>query len=128
MARAAWAQMREARYGRIVFITSSHGLYGAFGQANYSSAKSALVGLTKTLAKEGASRGILVNCLAPGAGTSPNPTRPPTPGDTPSWGVRAPAGGGASPDGNAQQSLRVERALPTPKLRGEEKRKGGTGK
>ena len=42
--------MREARYGRIVLITSVNGLYGQFGQANYSSAKAALVGFAKTLA------------------------------------------------------------------------------
>jgi NAD(P)-dependent dehydrogenase (short-subunit alcohol dehydrogenase family) len=67
--RAAWPHMREARYGRVVNITSVNGLYGAFGQANYSSAKSAMVGFTKTLAKEGAKRNIKVNVLAPGAGS-----------------------------------------------------------
>ena len=57
--RAAWPHMREARYGRVVNITSVNGLYGAFGQANYSSAKSAMVGFTKTLAKEGAKVSVL---------------------------------------------------------------------
>ena len=68
--RAAWPHMREARYGRIVLITSVNGLYGQFGQANYSSAKAALVGFAKTLAAEGAGRNIKVNALAPGAGTA----------------------------------------------------------
>jgi hypothetical protein len=67
--QAAWPHFREQRYGRVVLITSVNGLYGAFGQANYSSAKSAMVGLGKTLAKEGARRNIKVNVVAPGAGS-----------------------------------------------------------
>ena len=67
--RAAWPHMREAGYGRVVLITSINGLYGTFGQANYSAAKSAMIGLAKTLAKEGQSKGIKVNALAPGGGT-----------------------------------------------------------
>ncbi len=63
--RAAWEQMREQRYGRIVMTTSSSGLYGNFGQANYGAAKMALVGLMQTLAIEGEKYGIRVNCLAP---------------------------------------------------------------
>ncbi|KAL3902740.1 MAG: hypothetical protein SGPRY_011943 [Prymnesium sp.] len=58
--RAAWPHMRTAGYGRIVNITSVNGLYGTFGQANYSSAKAAIIGLTKTLAIEGKSKGIQV--------------------------------------------------------------------
>ena len=63
--RAAWSAMREARYGRIVVVTSSSGLYGNFGQANYAAAKMGIVGLCNTLAKEGAPRGIMVNAVAP---------------------------------------------------------------
>ena len=51
--RAVWPHMREAGHGRIVFTTSSSGLYGNFGQSAYSAAKMALVGLMQTLALEG---------------------------------------------------------------------------
>lgn len=68
--KAAWGPMREQGYGRIVNITSVNGLYGQVGQANYSAAKSAIVGFTKTLAQEGRARGIIVNAVAPGAGTA----------------------------------------------------------
>jgi NAD(P)-dependent dehydrogenase (short-subunit alcohol dehydrogenase family) len=67
--KAAWETMREQRYGRIVMTTSSSGLYGNFGQANYGAAKMALVGLMQTLAIEGERYGIRVNCLAPTAAT-----------------------------------------------------------
>lgn len=66
---AAWPHMRAAQYGRILMVTSINGLYGAFGQANYSTAKSAVIGLGKTLAKEGAKINIKVNVVAPGAGS-----------------------------------------------------------
>ena len=66
---AAWPVMRAQQYGRVVFTTSSSGLYGNFGQANYGAAKMALVGLMQTLAIEGAKDGIRVNCLAPTAAT-----------------------------------------------------------
>jgi len=59
--RAAWPYMREQRYGRIVNVTSTSGLYGNFGQANYSAAKMAVVGLSSTLATEGAKRNIKVS-------------------------------------------------------------------
>ncbi len=68
-AKAVWAGMRERNYGRIVFTTSSSGLYGNFGQSNYGAAKMALVGLMNTLALEGIRNNIKVNCLAPTAGT-----------------------------------------------------------
>ena len=66
---AVWNVMRAQKYGRVVFTTSSTGLYGNFGQANYGAAKMALVGLMQTLAIEGAKDGIRVNCLAPTAAT-----------------------------------------------------------
>jgi len=67
--RAVWPHMTERGYGRVIFTTSSSGLYGNFGQSAYSAAKMALVGLMQTLALEGARHGIHVNCLAPSAAT-----------------------------------------------------------
>lgn len=67
--KAVWPIMREQQYGRIVMTTSSSGLYGNFGQANYGAAKLALVGLMQTLAIEGQKYNIRVNCLAPTAAT-----------------------------------------------------------
>ena len=59
--KAVWDIMRSQNYGRIVMTTSSSGLYGNFGQSNYSAAKLALVGLMQTLALEGAKNNIRVN-------------------------------------------------------------------
>lgn len=67
--KAVWEAMRQQKYGRIVMTTSSSGLYGNFGQANYGAAKMALVGLMQTLALEGEKYNVRVNCLAPTAGT-----------------------------------------------------------
>jgi NAD(P)-dependent dehydrogenase (short-subunit alcohol dehydrogenase family) len=67
--KAIWSIMREQAYGRIVMTTSSSGLYGNFGQANYAAAKMALVGLMQTLSIEGEKYNIRVNCLAPTAAT-----------------------------------------------------------
>ncbi len=66
---AVWPAMRDAGYGRILLTTSGSGLYGNFGQANYSAAKMALVGLMRTLAAEGEKSGIRVNAIAPVAWT-----------------------------------------------------------
>lgn len=66
---AAWNIMREQRYGRIVNVASAAGIYGNFGQANYSACKLGIMGLTNTLAREGAGRNIQVNCIAPLAGS-----------------------------------------------------------
>jgi len=68
--KAVWDVMKAQNYGRIVMTTSSSGLYGNFGQANYGAAKMALVGLMQTLAIEGAKNDIRVNCLAPTAATA----------------------------------------------------------
>src|SRR4030095_15680857 len=65
--KAVWDTMRGQLYGRIVMTTSSSGLFGNFGQANYGAAKMALVGLMQTLAIEGEKYGVRVNCLAPTA-------------------------------------------------------------
>jgi len=65
--QAAFPHLRDRGYGRIVNTTSPAGLYGNFGQANYSAAKAGLVGLTKTVAIEGARHGILANAVSPGA-------------------------------------------------------------
>lgn len=67
--KAVWETMRTQGYGRIVMTTSSSGLYGNFGQANYAAAKMGLVGLMQTLALEGKKHDIRVNCIAPTAAT-----------------------------------------------------------
>ena len=67
--KAVWNIMRAQNYGRIVMTTSSSGLFGNFGQANYAAAKMALVGLMQTLSIEGEKNDVRVNCLAPTAAT-----------------------------------------------------------
>jgi 3-oxoacyl-[acyl-carrier protein] reductase len=66
LCRAAARPMMKARFGRIVSITSVVGATGNPGQANYAASKAGLVGMSKALAQELASRGITVNCVAPG--------------------------------------------------------------
>jgi len=66
---AAWPIMYEKNYGRIVMTSSTSGIYGNFGQANYGAAKMGMLGLINVLAIEGASKNIKVNGLAPAAET-----------------------------------------------------------
>jgi NAD(P)-dependent dehydrogenase (short-subunit alcohol dehydrogenase family) len=68
--KAVWNIMKAQQYGRIVMTTSSSGLYGNFGQANYGAAKMGVVGLMNTLCIEGEKNGIKVNCLSPTARTA----------------------------------------------------------
>jgi len=66
LSRAVMRGMMKARWGRIINITSVVGASGNPGQANYAAAKAGVVGMTKSLARELGSRGITVNCVAPG--------------------------------------------------------------
>ncbi|KIM33313.1 hypothetical protein M408DRAFT_61153 [Serendipita vermifera MAFF 305830] len=69
-AKAVWPIFQQQKYGRILTTASTVGIYGNFGQANYSTAKAGIIGLTKSLAIEGKKYGILANVLAPSAGTA----------------------------------------------------------
>jgi 3-oxoacyl-[acyl-carrier protein] reductase len=66
LARAAMKPMMRARFGRIISVTSVVGVTGNPGQANYAASKAGIIGMSKALAQEVASRGITVNCIAPG--------------------------------------------------------------
>ena len=63
--KACWPIFRKQKYGRIINTASAAGLYGSFGQTNYSAAKLGMVGFTETLAKEGAKYNIVANVIAP---------------------------------------------------------------
>ena len=69
--RAAAKPMMKARFGRMISVTSIVGVTGNPGQANYAASKAGLIGMSKSMAQELASRGITVNCVAPGFITSP---------------------------------------------------------
>lgn len=71
LARASLRGMMKRRHGRIISITSVVGVTGNPGQGNYAAAKAGMIGMSKALAAEVASRGITVNCIAPGFITSP---------------------------------------------------------
>ena len=66
LSRAVLRPMMKARWGRIISVTSVVGAIGNPGQANYAASKAGLTGMTKALAQEVASRGVTVNCVAPG--------------------------------------------------------------
>ena len=66
LSRAVLRGMMKARWGRIIGITSVVGVTGNAGQANYAASKAGMIGMSKSLAQEVASRGITVNCVAPG--------------------------------------------------------------
>ncbi|ODN74569.1 hypothetical protein L202_06933 [Cryptococcus amylolentus CBS 6039] len=69
-AKAVWPIFEKQGHGRIITTASPNGIFGTVGQANYSAAKAAIIGLTRSLAVEGENKGIHVNCIAPRAATA----------------------------------------------------------
>ncbi len=67
--RAAWPVFRQQSYGRVVVTSSSSGIWGQFGQTNYGAAKTAMLGMMNVLKQEGAKYNVMVNTIAPVAGT-----------------------------------------------------------
>ena len=76
LARAAMRGMMKRRHGRIIGITSVVGVTGNAGQTNYAASKAGMIGFTKSLAQEVASRNITVNCIAPGFIATADDRRP----------------------------------------------------
>jgi NAD(P)-dependent dehydrogenase (short-subunit alcohol dehydrogenase family) len=65
--KAAWPHMKKQKYGRVLNVSSASGIYGNFGQSNYAAAKTAIIGLTNVIGKEGVKYNIHVNIIAPHA-------------------------------------------------------------
>ncbi len=70
MTKAVWPTMMKQKFGRIVNTSSAVGLYGNFGQTNYSAAKAGIIGFTNSCAREGAKHNIILSTIAPNAGTN----------------------------------------------------------
>jgi NAD(P)-dependent dehydrogenase (short-subunit alcohol dehydrogenase family) len=93
--KAAWPHMVAQRYGKIILVSSVSGLFGMRGQSTYAAAKSAVVGLMRVLAIEGAEHGILVNTISPAAYTRMHP-----------------AAGSRTPEADGRRTMPVEAVAP----------------